>query len=411
MVSASTRDSYSAAEKLDIIDYALKTSQGKAAHHYGVHKSMISRWMRNLTKIRAADPATRRIGSGRRPYKNSARRARRSRRRDSVRDRVDSANEMSDDDDDDDRDQDDHDFKGDNANPTAAGKPSAGHASSSRRCSRRASTSSSSSAASSDSTAATAVSDSASDQSQADRLASHLFTDTSTNTVNNAQSYRHNYLAQPCMGANDNGHDDLFGTDSSGLPQSSSDHDSDDQALFASDDEDSTAIVTEASVRLQRMQEVASSSVMPGANTRTAIQHQHHQQPFAWNLSTIKMAPAISASASIPSLSPSSVPSPLDSSSTGSTGSTSSIASCLGMMGHLGHVGSTGIDPDPDLSRMQPSLHDRGSTPKLSRTMGYSLAALSQLQHSAVHLESADAVAARAAHAALCDAGSFAFSF
>ena len=70
MVSSQNRFSYSAAEKLAIIDYALESSQGAAAYHYGVHKSMISRWMRNLSKIQKADPKTRRIGSGRRPWKN-----------------------------------------------------------------------------------------------------------------------------------------------------------------------------------------------------------------------------------------------------------------------------------------------------------------------------------------------------
>ncbi|XJO75172.1 hypothetical protein BDV3_005891 [Batrachochytrium dendrobatidis] len=63
------RYSYSAAEKLKIIRYAEKTSQGQAAFKYGVHKSMISRWVRILDKIKAAKPTTRRIGSGRRPWK------------------------------------------------------------------------------------------------------------------------------------------------------------------------------------------------------------------------------------------------------------------------------------------------------------------------------------------------------
>ncbi|KAH9254383.1 hypothetical protein BSLG_001294 [Batrachochytrium salamandrivorans] len=63
------RYSYSAAEKLKIIRYAEKSSQGQAAFKYGVHKSMISRWVRILDKIKAAKPTTRRIGSGRRPWK------------------------------------------------------------------------------------------------------------------------------------------------------------------------------------------------------------------------------------------------------------------------------------------------------------------------------------------------------
>jgi transposase-like protein len=64
------RISYSACDKLKIINFALLTNQTKAAVKFGIHKSMVSRWLKDLRKIKRASPQTRRIGSGRRPYKN-----------------------------------------------------------------------------------------------------------------------------------------------------------------------------------------------------------------------------------------------------------------------------------------------------------------------------------------------------
>ncbi|KAI8897575.1 hypothetical protein BC833DRAFT_593191 [Globomyces pollinis-pini] len=68
MVS-SFRYAYSAEEKLSIIDYALAHTQAKAAYHHGIHKSMVCRWVKQLGKIKSANPYTKRIGSGRKPYK------------------------------------------------------------------------------------------------------------------------------------------------------------------------------------------------------------------------------------------------------------------------------------------------------------------------------------------------------
>lgn len=65
MPSKLARTSYSAAEKLEIIDYALLENQAKAAFKFGIHKSMVSRWIRDFRKIQSADPENRRIGSGR----------------------------------------------------------------------------------------------------------------------------------------------------------------------------------------------------------------------------------------------------------------------------------------------------------------------------------------------------------
>jgi transposase len=57
------RESYSASEKLIIIDYALSTSQTRAAFQFGIHKSMVCRWIKNYTKIKHAKPSNKRIGN------------------------------------------------------------------------------------------------------------------------------------------------------------------------------------------------------------------------------------------------------------------------------------------------------------------------------------------------------------
>jgi transposase-like protein len=61
----SKRFAYSAAEKLEIIAYALRNNQIKASFKFGVHKSMVSRWIRDHRKIYMANPDSKRIGSGR----------------------------------------------------------------------------------------------------------------------------------------------------------------------------------------------------------------------------------------------------------------------------------------------------------------------------------------------------------
>jgi transposase-like protein len=63
-VNASRRHSYTASEKIIIVDYALKHTQAMASNKYGIHKSMVSRWVRDYRKIHNALPGTKRIGSG-----------------------------------------------------------------------------------------------------------------------------------------------------------------------------------------------------------------------------------------------------------------------------------------------------------------------------------------------------------
>ncbi|KAJ3301667.1 hypothetical protein HDV03_000508 [Kappamyces sp. JEL0829] len=72
------RFSYNAKEKLDIIAFALANTQAEASLRYGVHKSMVSRWVRDHHKIQAADKSSRRISyrrpaTARRPARGSAR--------------------------------------------------------------------------------------------------------------------------------------------------------------------------------------------------------------------------------------------------------------------------------------------------------------------------------------------------
>lgn len=58
------RESFSAADKLVIIDYALQHSQTKASIRYGIHKSMVSRWLKDYVKIKNAPAASKRISDG-----------------------------------------------------------------------------------------------------------------------------------------------------------------------------------------------------------------------------------------------------------------------------------------------------------------------------------------------------------
>jgi transposase-like protein len=62
-ICASKRHSYTAMEKLTIVNYALRYNQASAANKFAVHKSMVSRWMRNYWKIQNALPDIRRISS------------------------------------------------------------------------------------------------------------------------------------------------------------------------------------------------------------------------------------------------------------------------------------------------------------------------------------------------------------
>jgi transposase-like protein len=58
------RKSYPASFKLMVIAYAERTSQACAADEYDLHKSMISRWVKDKSRIFNAKDNTRRIGSG-----------------------------------------------------------------------------------------------------------------------------------------------------------------------------------------------------------------------------------------------------------------------------------------------------------------------------------------------------------
>jgi hypothetical protein len=55
------RTSYSIEEKRQICQYAFWNSQIKAAFKFGVHKSMVSRWMKDVEKFQLADPSAKRI--------------------------------------------------------------------------------------------------------------------------------------------------------------------------------------------------------------------------------------------------------------------------------------------------------------------------------------------------------------
>ncbi|KAJ3262561.1 hypothetical protein HK103_000090 [Boothiomyces macroporosus] len=63
-MSLQKRISYTAADKLRIIHHALAYSQAEASRKFDVHKSMVSRWVHQYSKIRKADPESKRIGAG-----------------------------------------------------------------------------------------------------------------------------------------------------------------------------------------------------------------------------------------------------------------------------------------------------------------------------------------------------------
>ncbi|KAJ3318705.1 hypothetical protein HDV06_007099 [Boothiomyces sp. JEL0866] len=64
-MSLKKRISYTAADKMRIINYALAYSQAEAARKHDVHKSMVSRWVHQYSKIKKAEPQSKRIGAGR----------------------------------------------------------------------------------------------------------------------------------------------------------------------------------------------------------------------------------------------------------------------------------------------------------------------------------------------------------
>lgn len=57
------RFSFSAQAKLQVIDYALQTSQSEASVKFGVHKSMVSRWVKDFDKIKNAPANSKRIST------------------------------------------------------------------------------------------------------------------------------------------------------------------------------------------------------------------------------------------------------------------------------------------------------------------------------------------------------------
>ncbi|KAJ3313882.1 hypothetical protein HDV04_001443 [Boothiomyces sp. JEL0838] len=63
-MSLKKRISYTAADKLRIIHHALAYSQAEASRKFDVHKSMVSRWVHQYSKIRKAEPESKRIGAG-----------------------------------------------------------------------------------------------------------------------------------------------------------------------------------------------------------------------------------------------------------------------------------------------------------------------------------------------------------
>ena len=61
------RKSYTAAYKLKVVELALEIGVTKAARVFSICHSMVSRWVKNVSKFKVSKPQCRKIGSGRTP--------------------------------------------------------------------------------------------------------------------------------------------------------------------------------------------------------------------------------------------------------------------------------------------------------------------------------------------------------